>query len=224
MPGRQRVIQGFILGAIGLLGAIWAGELPNDIRWVRNSTEYQALCTQVYSTAWTQVREMAREQDQPWAIIMDLDETVLDNSLYQVEITERQETFTMTSWAEFVNRAESGLVPGAKAFLDSVHTLPGGRIIYISNRMAEREAATRTNLESLGILDMDDVFLLRLEKADTKDIRRQESILGTGRMQEIGPQLILAYFGDAMGDFPQDSAYSWGVSKFILPNPMYGKW
>ena len=65
---------------------------------------------------------------------MDLDETVLDNSRYQVENFEKGETFNMNSWAKWVNRAEADLVPGAKEYIDLVRQL-GVQLIFISNRI-----------------------------------------------------------------------------------------
>lgn len=199
-------------------------KLPNDIRWVRESGEYQALCEQVYNIALLQVKALARQMPQEWAVVMDLDETVLDNSQYQVELTESGSKFSQDSWSEFVNREISKLVPGAKMFLDSLHTLPNIRLVYISNRMSVNTPATRANLEKLGVWQDGDILLLRADKEDRKPIRRQEVFSGTGRMTDVGPLPVLAYFGDALGDFPDDDSTPWGFQKFVLPNPMYGKW
>lgn len=201
-----------------------AETLPNEIRWVRESGEYEALCNQVYNVAWLQVKAIAGRIPQKWAVIMDLDETVMDNSQYQVEITEKREVYTQETWADFVKREVSGLVPGARTFLDSLHSLPNIQLIYISNRMADRSDATQSNLEKLGVWHENDILLLRKNKEDRKPIRRQEVFSGTGRMSSVGPLPVLAYFGDAIGDFPEDDETPWGLQKFVLPNPMYGKW
>ncbi len=200
-------------------------KMPNDIRWVRNSKEHDALYEQVYANAWRQIAKQAQETSDPWVIVMDLDETVLDNSLYQVKLFEKGEHFTPESWDVWVTRSAAGLVPGVKAFIDSIHTRTKGQIIYISNRMANRTEETKLNLKQDRIYEEEDIFILRKDHDDTKSVRRHEVITGSGRMAKVGARRVLAYFGDAMGDFPATGdTLHWGVNKFILPNPLYGKW
>ena len=153
------------------------------------------------------------------AIVMDLDETILDNSQYQVELFEKGESFNMDSWSSWVLRKEAKLVPGAKEFIEFVRSIDV-QLVFISNRMDERVEATKLNMKKLGILEDSDIFLLRLDRQDTKDIRRQEVITGINRMKSFGKFDVIAYIGDAAGDFPIDSSANY----FILPNPMYGKW
>ncbi|MBT6712482.1 MAG: hypothetical protein HOB17_01045, partial [Candidatus Marinimicrobia bacterium] len=71
---------------ISLLFSISFGEdkLPNDIRWVTGSDEYKSLCEQTYHLAWQKVKESVDTDIGNLAIVMDLDETVMDNSQYQV--------------------------------------------------------------------------------------------------------------------------------------------
>ena len=192
--------------------------LPNDVRWVVNSSEYEKLCRQIYSNAIYDISKIFIDGNS--AIIMDLDETVLDNSQYQIELHEKEESFTMKSWAKWVVRAEAKLVPGAKEFFDYIRKM-NIQIIFISNRMNERLASTIRNMKKLGIYNKQDMYLLRLDKQDKKYIRRDEVYTGTGRMKFHGPKNIVAYFGDAMGDFPEDQNLG---KQYIFPNPMYGKW
>ena len=98
-------------------------KLPNDIRWVRESGEYAALCEQTFKLAWESLRSDLRSAPIQVAIVMDLDETVLDNSMYQVEITDKGEGFTMETWVEWVNRAHAGAVTGVKSFIVSFRTV-----------------------------------------------------------------------------------------------------
>ena len=64
-------------------------KLPNDVRWVTNSSEYQILCEQLYQNAWDNLSSILKEADTQSAIIMDLDETVLDNSKYQIDLVKK---------------------------------------------------------------------------------------------------------------------------------------
>ena len=199
-------------------------KLPNDIRWVTNASEYKILCEQIYKNAWQNLSETLKKATFQSAIIMDLDETVLDNSKYQIGLVKKNESYNPESWSIWVNLLESDLVPGAKAFIDSVRTTQT-RIIFLSNRMAHNQSPTISNMKQLNIYQEEDIFLLRIDKPDKKHIRRAEVINGTGRIQDIGPMNVLAYFGDAKHDFPDpDDYYNFGQNMFMFPNPMYGKW
>ena len=84
---------------------------------------------------------------------------------------------------------------------------------------------TIANMKKLDVVSSNDIFLLRLDKKDKKNIRRNEVINGNGRLSEFGPLKILAYFGDAKHDFPNaDDFYKFGENMYMFPNPMYGKW
>ena len=97
-------------------------------------------------------------------------------------------------------------------------------MVFLSNRMNHNLEPTRENLRLLGVLDPDDLFLLRLDKDDLKEVRRKEVMEGTGRMKKVGPLRVIGYVGDQMGDFPAEVEESLGTSVFVFPNPMYGKW
>jgi len=212
---------------IFLCSALLFGQtkLPNDIRWVRESQEYAALCRQTYQMAWESLKSDLRSSTIPTAIVMDLDETVLDNSQYEVENFIKNEHFTMETWADWVNRAEAGVVPGAKAFIDSVRTLKNIRLIFISNRMAVRTGVTIENMKVLELFDPADIYLLARDSADKKPVRREEVFTGTGRMKDAGAFIVAAWFGDAIGDFPAEkNDPDFGHSWFVISNPMYGKW
>ena len=71
---------------------------PNDIRWVTESIEYAALCKQTYDMAWPVVKAAAGEQSGQWAVVFDIDETVLDNSKYQIQRAAMDSGFTSESW------------------------------------------------------------------------------------------------------------------------------
>ena len=212
----------FLIGSVMVVGE---EKLPNDIRWIRQSTEHRTLCEQLFRQATVAIiRKVKTEKNSDnLAVVVDLDETVLDNSLYQVERWKAGLSFTQDSWSEWVNREEAGLVPGAKEFLTALRK-EGVRVVFLSNRMNHNLEPTRENLRLLGVLDPDDLFLLRLDKNDLKEVRRKEVTDGTGRMKKIGPLNVIGYVGDQMGDFPSGQKKEFGKTNFLLPNPMYGKW
>lgn len=198
-------------------------KLPNEVRWVSQSSEYTYLCEQIYSSAASVLQNQLEGIERP-VIVMDLDETVLNNAQYQVELFEKSETYNPTSWNAWVNKELASAVPGAKPFILEFKQKYEGRIVFISNRDASTIKATRNNLDSLGLLFEEDVFLLRKDKKDTKSVRRNEVLEGIGRMERYGPNKVLSYFGDQIGDFPSDTTFMFSLNKFMLPNPMYGKW
>ena len=197
--------------------------LPNEIRWIRESKEYESLCRQIYTHAKEKIDRIAKDSESNLAVVIDLDETVLDNSQYQVERSRSGLRFTQESWSKWVQRREAGLVPGAKGFLKRAREL-GLKIVFLSNRMHSNLNPTKENLKALGVLDPSDIFLLRRNKADTKEIRRNEVLQGKGRLKGLGSLKVVAYLGDQMGDFPSGKNMEIGTNIFVFPNPMYGKW
>jgi len=198
-------------------------KLPNDVRWVVNSSEYESLCHQTYSLATERIKNLHNTDGKNLAIIMDLDETVLDNSQYQVELYEKNESYNPDSWAVWVLKEEAKLVPGAKEFIDIVRK-KNIQLIFISNRMDARLEATINNMKKCKVSSNSDIYLLRLDKADKKTVRRNEVYTVSGRMSKYDKFDVVLYVGDAMGDFPTNEFDKFGSNQIILPNPMYGKW
>jgi len=194
------------------------------LNWVTQSHEYKAVCLQTYANAWEKVSAAAQKESGPWAIVMDLDETVLDNSGYQRRLEMSGEAYSQESWEKWVIEEKSGLVPGAKEFIAKVRKLPRARIIFISNRYDRNTGHSQANLKKLGLSSDNDIYLLRKDRADLKNIRQKEVLQGTGRMKEHGAFKVIAWFGDAAHDVPDDPKLKWGTHKFMLPNPVYGNW
>ena len=215
---------------IVLFSILLNDKLPNDVRWVRNSVEYKSLCHQVYSQAIYKLEQKVKHNKfslnthkNNYAVIMDLDETVLDNSDYQVDLFDKNQTFNMDSWATWVEKEEAKLVPGAQKYINHLRK-NNIQIIFISNRMHARLKSTKNNMKKLGSFSEHDIYLLRKDKSDKKQIRRNEVFSATGRMNEFNEFTVIQYLGDAMGDFNSKKYHRFGVDQFILPNPMYGKW
>ena len=213
--------------------------LPSSVRWVSESVEYAAICQQTYRSAWPVVRQAAAQQTGDWAVVLDVDETVLNNVQYEIELAQQGEHYTPETWAAWVRRREAPPVPGGRAFLDSVRSLgERAHVVFITNRDATLENDTIENLRAYGLWQDGDVILCRKEKADTKVIRRREVETGTGRCAGFGPRTIIALFGDQLADLmavqviaAPDSMRQhylqqpgWGQRYFVLPNPMYGYW
>ncbi|OIO10238.1 MAG: hypothetical protein AUJ52_04695 [Elusimicrobia bacterium CG1_02_63_36] len=211
-----------------------------EVQWVTDSVEYAAICAQTFRGAFAAVKGAVAEEKGPWAVVLDLDETVLDNSTYQIERYAQGLGYTPDSWGKWVEREEAVLVPGAREFLDKVKALPGGKIVYITDRKAERDAHTIANLKKFGLYDgKTHLLLARKDKPDNKEIRRACVVSGKERCEGIGPRRIVALIGDSVRDMielhgTENAAKAraeaaaddspWGVLYFQLPNPMYGSW
>ena len=194
------------------------------LNWMTKSNEYKAVCMQTYANAWEKVETAAKTESDTWAIVMDLDETVLDNSGYQRYLEVKNEAYSQESWEVWVLKEEASLVPGAKEFISKIRALPRSRLIFISNRYARNTEPTRRNLQKLGVARDNDIYLLRANREDTKANRRKEVFSGTDRMKKHDAFKVLAWFGDAAHDVPSDPKLKWGTHKFMLPNPVYGNW
>jgi 5'-nucleotidase (lipoprotein e(P4) family) len=214
-----------------------AGDVgEKQVKYVRDSEEYADLTRQTYRQALAAltaaVRERTARVSGPWAVAVDIDETVLDNSTYELDRASYGLTFEKQSWNAWVDRAEAGLVPGVVDFISGVRRL-GGHIVFISNRDEVSRAATMSNLNRFNLWTDTDRLCLATDSIYTKKVRRAEVVEGRAPCGwPSAPTPILVYVGDQMGDFPapgesdvdagKDDAF--GRRYFLLPNPMYGDW
>ncbi len=87
--------------------------LPEAIRWVRDSAEHRAIYLQVYRQATERVeREAAMHPAGTWAVVLDADETVIDNSPYEIERIEQRLPFNAASWHAVDREARGGAAAG----------------------------------------------------------------------------------------------------------------
>lgn len=227
--------------------------LPDDksvqaTLWVQNSAEYQALSVQAYEAAkqnlalpledsfWTasiKQEETESYMQLPPAIILDIDETVLDNSPFQARMIKQGKGFNIEDWNAWCSEGNAEAVPGAVEFTQYAAE-QGLQIFYVSNRAYEVEEATRENMIELGFPvseEMDNIMLNGEEPGWTSDkIKRRQLIEENYR--------VIMVFGDDLNDFfpaknitqkkRADSVnrYSnyFGKKWFVLPNPVYGSW
>jgi 5'-nucleotidase (lipoprotein e(P4) family) len=205
------------------------------ILWTQTSGEARALAYQAFNLARMMLDRdlrMNRRGRMRRAVVVDADETVLDNSRYQATLLKNRQNYDAKSWAEWVNRAEAAAIPGSVEFLRYAASV-GVRVFYITNRkLAEREA-TAMNLRKLGFPNVNDQTLLVRTDANTssKEARRQA----------VGAKYrIVLLMGDNLNDFAEvfDKSKTvsdriaavernkdqFGTRFIVLPNVMYGDW
>lgn len=214
--------------------------------WVQNAAEYKALTTQTYQNAipyleialgdssWTaSLEQQPNFTSLPPAVVLDVDETVLDNSAFQARMIKQGSDFDLEQWNRWVNEAKADAVPGALTFIEAAEDL-GIAIFYVTNREASVEEGTRKNLLDLGFpLPADkDVILSNGEQQNwnSNKINRRTHVAESYR--------ILMLFGDDLNDFLPAKNISrekrddlikkheekWGRKWHIMPNPVYGSW
>ena len=223
-----------------------------SVQYQRNSKEYPLLASYVYRQAIAALPKQFNQTSSPGVVVMDIDETVLDNSLYQEERESRGLGYTSESWNAWVKREEATLVPGVRSFLNTVIER-GGKIALITNRNKPLDSHTWNNLLNLGLpLTPENTCILGRESEDKlsvdgvtffndKDRRRKAikegnaacSNIGEGSAKWHNKHTIIMQIGDNIEDFEgvtqEDADVSAilphiGKTLFILPNPMYGSW
>lgn len=210
--------------------------LVNATVYMQTAAEYQAAARQTYAGARLALdAALANAAAQPAAIILDLDETVLDNSRYAARSIQRGATFRFDAhWTEWVSESASSAIPGATEFLQYAVSR-GVTPFYITNRTADMEPATRANLAKLSIplMTAEDTLLVRGERAEwnTPDkTTRRDFVASRYR--------VVLLVGDDLNDFVassgksvaernaviQQHAANWGRRWFIVPNAIYDSW
>ena len=223
----------------------------NAVLWVQRSAEYRAAAMQTYRAAtaqldaalaqpgWDALLPAEREGSGPAlkpAVVLDIDETVLDNSPYQARLVRDGGEYSDRSWDAWVQERKARAVPGVVEFARAANAR-GITLIYISNRAVHLADATVDNLRAEGLpVDGDDVFLGLgtvvpgcAQHGSEKDCRRR---LASRRYR------VLMQFGDQLGDFIRIEDNSpaarqallerhgdwFGSRWWMLPNPTYGGW
>lgn len=206
--------------------------VPDSIRWFRTSAEYVGIVLETYRAAT--VRVDAASANLPagrWAVVLDADETVLDNSQYQLERAQANAGYSEESWAAWVKRRAATPLPGVAAFLTRVHER-GGRIAIVTNRLQSVCADTEAVFTKYALAH--DTILCRVDGTPSDKNPRFRAVAEGRSPLGTTPLTIVAYVGDNIFDFPGlsqsvrtqgDAAYAqFGVQYFLLPNPMYGSW
>jgi 5'-nucleotidase (lipoprotein e(P4) family) len=206
--------------------------VPEAVRWSRDSAEHRALFLQVYRAATAHVeREAAGRAAGTWAVILDADETTIDNSVYQLERAQAGRPFDTESWRAWCARREAVPLPGAAAFLSRVRAL-GGRIAIVTNRTVAECPDTEAVFLAHGLAY--DAMLCKPDGGPSYKNPRFEAVAKGTTPAGLPPLDVVAFVGDNVQDFPGqsqairkqgDEAFApFGARFFVLPNPMYGSW
>ena len=232
------------------LAGVKSHTLSNAVIYQTSSKEYPVLSSFVYGQAISALPTRFANGD---VVVMDVDETVLDNSTYQKERESAGLGYSSQSWAEWVKREEATLVPGVAAFIDEV-VARNGKVALITNRNKALDSHTWNNLLAQGLpLTTSNTCVVGRTAEDKeavgqegmvndKDLRRMQLTQGKIACSNTStdtastwaaPHIIIMQIGDNIedvGGVTQESANvetlmpRVGTEIFILPNPMYGSW
>ena len=202
----------------------------NNIQTFTNATK--ALEMALQDSSWTAALEQKDNfKDKPPAIIIDVDETVLDNSPFQSRTILTGLSYP-NGWSNWVNESNADAVEGVYDFLNFAED-NGVEIFYLTNRLESYRDATKKNLINLGLpFKNDDMLLMRKEENSRDKTERRKLIADKNR--------IILIIGDQLTDFISTkeayvfhtdrkklaAKYSdmWGTKWFMITNPTYGRW
>ena len=235
------------------------------VLWIRTSAEFRSAAEGTYRTALQALRQGLADREWsaepfqsgdssalPPAVIMDIDDTVLDNSEAQRRAALKDPCTPAfpAIWDAWVAERAAPAVPGAVNFIRAARELqdPEGRpvhVFFITNRECAARAGsdsscaqksdTLANLRELGLdtptLDSD--LMLRSERPEwvAEKLSRRRQVAARYR--------IVLNLGDDLADFipevreqtPSERELArcrhrdwWGSRWFVIPNPMYGSW
>jgi acid phosphatase len=186
------------------------------------------------NASWTAaIEQVEGYQDLPPAVILDVDEGVLDTSSFQLQLIKADEPFRPAAWGRWVRERKAPALPGAVEFAKYL-TSRGVRIFYVTNRDVQLEEATRRNLQEAGFpVDADGANLMT--RGERSGWERDK----TSRRQLIAAShRIVLIVGDDLNDFvfggqtnPEGRVALarrwrsyWGTRWIVLPNAVYGGW
>lgn len=244
-------VQGEPVQAATTVAAVPADDNLNATVWVQRSAEYAASTRSLYRAAaealeaaladpeWDALVPEERANPArglPPAVIVDVDETVLDNAAYQARLVLDGASYDEFTWASWVQERKATAVPGALEFARAA-TARGVTVLYLTNRSEDLGPATLENLRAVGFPVKDESVFLGL--GTFVEGCEQEGSEKRCRRELAGRQYrVLMQFGDQLGDFVEIAANTpdyradlaakhqdwFGRRWWVLPNPTYGSW
>lgn len=202
------------------------------VAWQQHSGEYRALSFQAYNFAKLSLNQRLQDIDTSTGklncVIVDIDETVLDNSPFQGAEIKKGVSYVAKDWTEWTSKSAADTVPGALGFLKYAQTKQV-ETFYITNRDQADYKATLANLQRLGFPYADDAHLVVKTTTSDKEPRRQKV---------LEKYNVLLLCGDNLSDFANvfyregkntkeevdRLQHEFGTHFIVLPNPMYGDW
>lgn len=205
--------------------------------YMHSSAEYHAMCIQAYNWATERVEARMEDRDdpRPAAVVLDLDETVINNGAYQSWQIQQNFKFDQKKWTIWEDTGVQYVtpIPGSQAFIARLKEL-NIQPIYITNRDARAVKQTMEIMDKLNMGVPEECLLCADAKTGSSKTTRRESIAAKYE--------IILLVGDNLRDFDEVFKYNaeegvegrkklvedhlayWGKRWIVLPNPAYGEW
>lgn len=247
-----------LLGACATEPPAYDPETDLGLFWVKYAAEYEAVTRQVYGNAtralpafvadksWSALPFQKGAEDLPPAVILDVDETVINNVDFQISFERPFENYKLDEWDQ---QHTAQPVPGVVEFVAAARAA-GVTIFFLTNRPCEPrdgEACPQKQtvikaLADIGISATPEYLTLANEQPhwQREKLVRRQLIAETHR--------VIMVIGDDLGDFVpcarkkvyepctepgtrasraaalEQYADFWGYGWYVLPNPMHGSW
>ncbi|MFO7843053.1 MAG: 5'-nucleotidase, lipoprotein e(P4) family [Bacteroidales bacterium] len=202
-----------------------------SVLWFQKSAEMKAIYYQSFNWAKYRIEQALSEQStaNKRAVIVDIDETMLDNSPFEASCVHTGKGYTTNRWMDWTATVSAEALPGAVEFSHFAKS-KDVEVFYISNRHVDEFGVTLKNLQKENFAFADSLHLLLKSNTSSKKLRRQIV---------ANDYEIILLIGDNLGDFSEifeDRSQNFGFNaveenkelfgkKFILlPNSMYGAW
>ncbi len=231
----SRTVSGLpmVLACVGICGCATTGDVSSSpvhdntdaVTWLQTSTEYAAVTAGIYTAATAQLREIANmdeDRTRSMAIVMDIDETVLDNSPYQGQLVLDDATYDSDSWDAWVALRAAVEVPGVVNFVRTSQSL-GFHVAFITNRPCRarpdnaeacpQATDTLVNLEDVGVDTSSTTLYLMGDRPSERCrslLSESEQATGTWSSDKTSRREcveldhdIIMLFGDQLGDFTE---------------------
>jgi 5'-nucleotidase (lipoprotein e(P4) family) len=207
-----------------------------SVSWYQNSGEMQALCYQAFNIARLRFDEAVKNNtaNKPLAVVVDIDETMLNNSPYETYVITKGED--RNGWISWTDKSAAKALPGAVEFARYVQQ-QHAEMFYITNRDDHERTATLKNLVKEGFPFADESHLLT--RSDTAYSNGNTSSKAGRRAKVSSTHEIVLLLGDNLNDFSElfedrqtdngkaaveENREQFGKRFIVLPNPMYGAW
>lgn len=200
------------------------------LNWMQHSGEYDALAYQAFNGARKAFDTAKVRKGYRKAVIVDLDETMIDNSAYAGWRIQHNLPYAEKTWGRWMAAEQAQPIPGAADFARHVNS-HGGTMFYVTNRDVKSFEHTTANIRNLGFPGVSEKTLLLNNGQSNKQARFD-------KIKAAGFDVVI-YVGDNLNDFgsatyhknnQQRRAFvranqaAFGTKFFMLPNPSYGDW
>ncbi|MCT4639029.1 MAG: 5'-nucleotidase, lipoprotein e(P4) family [Bacteroidales bacterium] len=231
----QKLLLSLVIAAAFITGCKQNEKKNEDhllmaVAWYQNSGEMQALYHQAFNCAKYSVDNFTADYtgDKKLAVIVDIDETVLDNSPFEAGVINTNTPYSSETWDAWVNQKRADAVPGAVDFAKYLNQ-KGVELFYISNRKVHLLESTIANLKSKGFPVVDKEHILLRTEGSGKEPRREVVKKDYDIVLLMGDNLsdFLPIFEDRTNqakDAVEKYKSEFGKRFIVLPNPMYGEW